>query len=157
MVSAALTCIFLILIAICAPAQCLEAGTVIKRPDSEVQLASNSSRKQKTGNEIAPVKKEFERICGQTVIANSLSKKQLNELVIVSDQLLQQLSNIADPWAKVYIFRLKKCRDFFSFILESREIASQTGLKTGITNAFTLTLNICPKYYSGCHASGIVG
>ena len=121
MVSAAPTSIFLILIAIYSPVQCLEAGTVFEHPGGELQLAANSPKKQKSANGIAPLKNEFERLCGQTEIASSLTPGQLRELVIASDQLLEQLSSVADPWAKIYIFRLKKCRDFFSFMLESQK------------------------------------
>ena len=128
--SSAPTSIALVLVVFFAPIQCLEAGTIFKRPDGKVQLAENSFQKQKTGDEIAPLKKQFEKICGQTEIASSLSPEQLRELIIVSDQLLERLSSVTDPWAKVYIFRLKKCRDFFRFMLQSKEPDRQPGRAT---------------------------
>ena len=65
-----------------------------------------------------PWKEEFERICAQTEIATSLSTEQLKELVSDASTLIGQLREIEDPWAKVYIFRLEKCREFFEFALQ---------------------------------------
>lgn len=65
-------------------------------------------------------KQEFERICIQVETASGLSAKQLQVLIQDSDKLLERLSDVSQPQAKIYIVRLKKCRDFFSFMLEAK-------------------------------------
>ena len=63
-------------------------------------------------------KSEFERICGQTNIAVSLEQEQLVELINDSDKLLAELKESEDPGAKVYVFRLEKCKEFFEYTQE---------------------------------------
>lgn len=65
-------------------------------------------------------KVEFERICGQSNMAADLPAEQLERLIKDSDTLLLQLEKIKPEEAKVIIFRLKKSRDFFQYILQSR-------------------------------------
>ena len=77
-------------------------------------------------NQDGPWKAEFERICAQTEIATSLSKEQLEKLVVDASTLLEQLHAVEDPWAKVYIFRLKKCREFFEFALQWQAMETQS-------------------------------
>ena len=74
-----------------------------------------------SADETAAWKEEFERICAQTEIATSLSAEQLHQLIKDSDALLEELHGVEDPWAKVYIFRLKNCQNFFNFALEWQE------------------------------------
>lgn len=62
-------------------------------------------------------KEEFDRLCGQTVVATSLSPEQLRALVADSDALLARLDGVNDPAKKVYILRLQKCRSFFAYML----------------------------------------
>ena len=71
-----------------------------------------------TNGGMTPWKEEFERICAQTEIATTLSRQQLLELIEDSDELLNRLTGVEDPWAKVYILRLKNCREFFRYTLE---------------------------------------
>jgi hypothetical protein len=61
---------------------------------------------------------EFDRICGQTVEATSLSAERLRALVHDSDVLLKRLDLVSDPAKKVYVLRLQKCRDLFVYLLE---------------------------------------
>jgi hypothetical protein len=65
-------------------------------------------------------KVEFERIRGQSNMAADLPAEQLERLIKESDTLLLQLEKIKPEEAKVDIFRLKKSRDFFQYILQSR-------------------------------------
>ena len=62
-------------------------------------------------------KTEFEQICGQTEIATALSPEELRNLISDSDELLEQLEDIEDPGAKIYIFRLRNCKAFFEYAL----------------------------------------
>lgn len=66
-------------------------------------------------------KEDFERLCGYTEEASSLSTDQIQELIQESDRLLKTLETVNEPEKKVYIFRLKKCRNFFEYILDLRE------------------------------------
>ena len=63
-------------------------------------------------------KVEFERICSQTKIAVSLEQEQLLELVSDSRKHLKVLNDLDDPEAKIYIFRLEKCKVFFEYARE---------------------------------------
>lgn len=66
-------------------------------------------------------KEEFDRLCGQTAVATSLSTEQLRVLVADSDALLVRLDEVKDPAKKVYILRLQKCRSFFAYMVGLRE------------------------------------
>ena len=72
------------------------------------------------GNEPETVtwKEEFERICMQTEVAGTLPAEQLRKLISDSDKLIDRLSRIKDPQAKIYIFRLGSCREFFAYMLQ---------------------------------------
>ena len=74
-----------------------------------------------TGQEAA-WKEEFERICIQTEVATSLSAEQLRKLVSDSDKLLDRLDHLQDPRAKIYIFRLRNCKEFFVYALQLQEL-----------------------------------
>jgi len=70
-------------------------------------------------------KEDFKRLCGYTEEASSLSTDQIQELIQESDRLLKTLETLNDPEKKVYIFRLKKCRNFFEYILDLREVENK--------------------------------
>lgn len=72
------------------------------------------------GEEEVPWKDEFERLCGYTDVATTLDVPQLTELITDCDRLLERLEMLNDPKKKTYIFRTKKCRDLFRFILETK-------------------------------------
>ncbi|NOX20496.1 MAG: hypothetical protein GXO99_04450 [Nitrospirae bacterium] len=65
-------------------------------------------------------KEEFEAICSQVVEAENLTDKELTSLIERADALLNKLQKMDLPGKKVYIFRLKKCRSFFEYILQLR-------------------------------------
>jgi hypothetical protein len=66
-------------------------------------------------------KEDFERLCGYTEEATNLSSDQIKELIYESDNLLKRIQKVDLPEKKVYIFRLKKCRNFFEYILSLKE------------------------------------
>ncbi len=72
---------------------------------------------------------DFDRICGQAEEADSLQTAKLQELVIESDKLLEVIEAGNDPRKKVYIFRLKKCRNLFVYIMNLREAERGAGPK----------------------------
>jgi hypothetical protein len=72
-------------------------------------------------------KQEFERICIQVEATDDLSDEELHQLIEDSERLLVRLAEVTDPKVKIYKMRLKKCRDFFSFMLEARQVDSPQG------------------------------
>ena len=72
---------------------------------------------------------DFDRICGQAEAADSLPTARLKELVMESDKLLEVIEAGNDPRKKVYIFRLKKCRNLFVYIMNLRETEGGAGPK----------------------------
>ncbi len=59
---------------------------------------------------------DFDRICAQTGSAGKLSKEELSSLIAESDGLLKIIKSSDDPEEKIYLIRLKKCRNFFIFM-----------------------------------------
>ena len=72
---------------------------------------------------------DFDKICGQAEDADSLPTAKLKELVMESDKLLEVIEAGSDPRKKVYIFRLRKCRNLFVYIIDLRETAGGAGSK----------------------------
>ena len=66
-------------------------------------------------------KQEFERICIQVESAGERSGNQLRQLIDDSERLLEQLAEVDEPRVKIYVQRLQRCRDFFTFMLQARE------------------------------------
>ncbi len=66
-------------------------------------------------------KDRFDDICSRVQIAESLSKAELRDLIKRSDELIKELEKLNLPVKKVYIFRLKKCRSFFEYVIQLRE------------------------------------
>lgn len=67
-----------------------------------------------------PWKEEFERICAQTEVASSLPDAEVSKLIEESAALLKRLEAMNDSAVKVYVFRLRKCREFFEYVLQLR-------------------------------------
>ena len=65
-------------------------------------------------------KEEFKRICSYTVSSDTLSDEELETLIKDSDVLIEKLEALDAPEAKVYIFRLKKCRNMYRYIIDVR-------------------------------------
>ncbi len=69
---------------------------------------------------------EFEAVCGKTDDSMSLMKEKLTDLIARSDKLAERIGAEEETLRKVYLKRLKLCRDLFVFILESK-ISEETG------------------------------
>ena len=67
-------------------------------------------------------KEDFERLCSLMEEASGLPVEKLTELIEESDQLLKTIEVIDDPQKKIYLFRLKKCKNFFVYSLELKEV-----------------------------------
>ena len=64
---------------------------------------------------------DFERLCGATETADSLSVEELQSLVAECDTLLETIDKQADKQKKIYLFRLKKCRNFFAYLVSLKD------------------------------------
>jgi|Deesub1362A_J573_1020465.scaffolds.fasta_scaffold04814_2 hypothetical protein len=62
--------------------------------------------------------KEFEYICSRVEVGESLKLEELRALSERADALLKRLEDIQERSKKVYIFRLKKCKAFFEYLIE---------------------------------------
>jgi hypothetical protein len=66
-------------------------------------------------------KNEFVDICGKTDNAMSLSKEELKRLIERCDRLRLTVENQEETEKKVYLKRLRLCRELFAYVLESKE------------------------------------
>jgi hypothetical protein len=66
-------------------------------------------------------KTEFEAICGRTQEAAAMSIDELRTLVDRCDKLRPRIEQLDETRSKVYLKRLRMCRDLFAFVLESKE------------------------------------
>lgn len=66
-------------------------------------------------------KAEFEDICSKTSDPMSLSRDELKHLVLRCDTLKPRIETLDDTEKRVYLRKLKLCRDLYYFVLESKE------------------------------------
>jgi hypothetical protein len=70
-------------------------------------------------------REEFERICAKTGEIDKLGEAELAQLILESDRLREQIAAGNDQGGKVYLFRLRKCRELFVFMKEVGASAHQ--------------------------------
>ena len=77
------------------------------------------------GNVFATVEMDwregFDRVCAITADSENLTIDQLNELITESDDLLVRIKASEDPKKKLYLIRLKKCRNFLAFMRDFKQ------------------------------------
>jgi hypothetical protein len=66
-------------------------------------------------------KKEFERLCGAMEEARTLPADKVKTLIQESDALLKTIEGLNVREKKVYLFRLKKCKGFFEYVLDLKD------------------------------------
>lgn len=64
---------------------------------------------------------EFDEICSKVQEGNSLDEEELRALIRRADGLMERIRNLDVEPKNVYLFRLKKCRSFFQYIIEPKE------------------------------------
>jgi len=69
---------------------------------------------------------DFDRICANTANAGKLSGTELGKLIDDSDKLLKVIEASNEHDKKVYLIRLKKCRNFLEFM---RNVSEKSGEK----------------------------
>jgi len=70
--------------------------------------------------------KEFEYICSRVEVGESLKLEELRQLSDRADALLKRLQDLKERSKKVYIFRLKKCKAFFEYLIELKTSTGTT-------------------------------
>jgi hypothetical protein len=72
------------------------------------------------GGEPADWRVEFEAVCSQTDSSMTLTSEELAQLVARCDRLIEQIGAEAEVVRRVYLKRLKNCRELFAYVLASR-------------------------------------
>ena len=65
-------------------------------------------------------KQEFADICSQTENSMSLTKEELKTLIERCDALKPRIEKLDEAPRKVYLKRLKMCRDLLAFVLDTK-------------------------------------
>jgi hypothetical protein len=63
---------------------------------------------------------EFDAVCGSTDASTSLSAEELASLIARCDKLAEVIGAEEETVRRVYLRRLKMCRDLLAFVLESK-------------------------------------
>ncbi len=66
-------------------------------------------------------KTEFETVCARTQEAAGMSRDELKNLVDRCDRLKPRIEKLDETQRKVFLKRLKMCRDLYAFVLETKE------------------------------------
>jgi hypothetical protein len=66
-------------------------------------------------------KDEVEDICSRTGVADSYSIEELQALIDRSNKLLKKIKASDNRRKKMFIMRLKKCRNFFAFTIDVKQ------------------------------------
>jgi hypothetical protein len=66
---------------------------------------------------------EFEAVCATTDDSMSLTAEQLTNLIARCDKLVERIGAEEETVRRVYLRRLKMCRDLLAFVLESKNPA----------------------------------
>ena len=67
------------------------------------------------------LQEEFDTLCIHTQETESLSLEKLQDLLKECDQLQKKIEASNDEKKKVMLFRLKKCRDFLTYVMEIKQ------------------------------------
>jgi hypothetical protein len=66
-------------------------------------------------------KTEFETVCARTQETAGMGTDELKNLVERCDKLKPSIEKLDETQRKVYLRRLKMCRDLYAFVLETKE------------------------------------
>ena len=66
---------------------------------------------------------EFEAVCGTTDASMSFTVEELTDLIARCDKLAERIGAEEESVRRVYLRRLKMCRDLLVFVLESKNPA----------------------------------
>ncbi len=88
-----------------------------------VGAAASSSGEEAPAKEPTPAecKRQVDEACAKTQDAMGLTSDELRALVARCDQLTPVVKKLPEPHRKVLGLRLKRCRDLYQFVLDTRE------------------------------------
>ena len=66
-------------------------------------------------------KTEYEAVCSKTDFAMTLTEEELKGLIAQCDRLKPQIEAEEESTRKVYLRRLKMCRELYSYVLENKK------------------------------------
>ena len=66
-------------------------------------------------------RKEFDDVCGRTSESQSLAIEELQHMIDRCDKLKPQIENLGESERKVFLRRLKMCRDLYQYVLDSKK------------------------------------
>ncbi len=66
-------------------------------------------------------KQRFETVCAGTQDAMTCSPEELRSFIVECDALLPVMEKLEGAERKVYLKRLKMCRDLYAYVLEAKE------------------------------------
>lgn len=64
----------------------------------------------------------FNKLCGQTENAETLPVEEITSMIAQCDSLMDKIMQSTHPKKKVLLFRLKKCRNFLEFIIQTKQL-----------------------------------
>ncbi len=91
-----------------------------------VLFAAAAAHAAEPGGEQEDWRVEFEAVCSQTDASMNLTSEELAQLISRCDKLVERIGAEAEVVRRVYLKRLKNCRELFAFVLASRS-AEQAG------------------------------
>jgi len=66
-------------------------------------------------------KKEFDDTCQVTENSEQLGREELQGIIKRCDALKPRIEKLEDPQRKVMLSRLKRCRDFYTYLMDIKE------------------------------------
>ena len=85
------------------------------------KVGANGERPAVAGAEESEWRGELETLCAGTNNAMSFSREELQRRVALCDRLKSRIDGLDESARKVYGRRLQMCRDFYRFMLESKQ------------------------------------
>lgn len=67
-------------------------------------------------------KQDFENMCGKTETAESMSDAELSTIITECERVKKEAEESKDPQKKVFLFRIKKCLNFYIFMQQTRDL-----------------------------------
>ena len=64
----------------------------------------------------------FNELCGQTENTETLTVEEITLMIVQCDLLKEKITQSTHPKKKVFLFRLKKCRDFLDFMIQTKQL-----------------------------------
>ena len=65
---------------------------------------------------------DVERLCSTLMDAENLSAQELKAMIAEFDDLIKVIEKSEHPKKKLFLFRAKKCRNFYQFTLDTKEL-----------------------------------